>query len=122
MPHFPAHVIAGVALLAATLGLQAFTPNRLIHRKLRLSVLVLIAFLALDLFLILSPASASGDQPRSFEHLLFALAAINLVVVGALNPITADRAPDRFPSIVQDAIVVAAFLLVATFVMQEKFL
>jgi len=121
MAHFPAHAIAGVAVLTATLALQAFTANRLVRRKLRLSVFVLIAFLALDLFLVLSPA-APGAQAQSFEHLLFALALINLIVVAALNPITADRVPDRFPAIVQDALIVGAFLLIATFVMQEKLL
>lgn len=123
MPYVATLVVAGVVLLAATLGIQAFTANRLIRRKLRLSVAALIAFLALDLFLVFSSGAAARDpRLRSIEHLLLALATINLLVVAALNPLRVDRAPDRFPSIVQDAIVVGVFLLVATFVMQEKFL
>src|SRR3970282_1813273 len=39
-----------------------------------------------------------------------------------INPLRVDRTPERFPAIVQDAIVVALFALVATFVLREKFL
>jgi small-conductance mechanosensitive channel len=59
---------------------------------------------------------------RGIDSLLVALAVINFVVVVAINPLRHDRIPARFPNIVQDAIVVGLFLIVATSVLQEKFL
>jgi acetylornithine deacetylase/succinyl-diaminopimelate desuccinylase-like protein len=58
----------------------------------------------------------------SIGQLLFAFAAIHFVVLVAVNPLRADRVPDRFPTIVQDVIVFTVFALVATLVLQEKFL
>ena len=39
-----------------------------------------------------------------------------------VNPLREDRIPERFPTIVQDVIVFSLFMLVATLVMDEKFL
>ncbi len=59
---------------------------------------------------------------RTAEPLALALALVNLVVVGLLNPWRADRVPDRFPHILQDAIVIALFAVAATIILQEKIL
>jgi CRP-like cAMP-binding protein len=56
------------------------------------------------------------------ERLLLALGAIGFAVTVAINPLSDDRIPARFPAILQDAVVVGLFLVVATVVMQEKFL
>jgi hypothetical protein len=37
-PHYPAHLIAGVAAFAATLVVSTFTLNDLVRRKLKLSL------------------------------------------------------------------------------------
>ena len=63
-----------------------------------------------------------GQQIRSFNPLLLAFGLATLVVVVAINPWREDRLPDRFPTIVQDAIVIALFGIVATLFMQEKVL
>ena len=44
------------------------------------------------------------------------------MLIVALNPLRDDRVPDRFPTIVQDAIIVALFVVVATVVLKEKIL
>ena len=39
-----------------------------------------------------------------------------------INPLRVDKVPERFPTIVQDAIVIGLFAIVATFVLDEKFM
>src|SRR6202035_2160099 len=59
---------------------------------------------------------------RTFNPLILAFGVATLVVVIAINPWREDRVPDRFPTIVQDAIVIAVFALVAILFMQERIL
>lgn len=123
MAHFPGHLIAGVVLVVAALALQAVTANQLIKRKLRLTVLLASAYILLNLFLARAGVAPEvQSRLESIEQLLLALAVINLLVVAGLNPLREDRVPDRFPNIVQDALIVGLFVIVATVVMQEKFL
>jgi small-conductance mechanosensitive channel len=121
----------GVAALAATLLVSSVSVNRLVRRKLRLSTFLLGAYVVLHLVLAVQPElvaattdarRALAEQLRSFEHLALAAALINLVVVTLINPLRVDRIPDAFPSILQDAIVVALLVLVATFVFEDKLL
>ncbi|MDQ3068945.1 MAG: mechanosensitive ion channel family protein [Acidobacteriota bacterium] len=113
----------GVAFLLAMLGVAAVTKNRLVARKLRLSVYLAGAFLLLRVLLLratLEPALAS--QIQDIHYLLILLAGINAVIVLGLNPLRDDRVPDRFPAIVQDAAVIGVFLVVATLLFPEKLL
>jgi small-conductance mechanosensitive channel/CRP-like cAMP-binding protein len=112
---------AGVLLLA--LGVRAASVNRLVRRKLRLSSVLALAYVLVSYALgrfALSPDMAA--RVLSVNQLCLALAIINLIVVVAINPLRADRMPERFPNIVQDTIIIGLFLIVATVVMQEKFL
>ena len=59
---------------------------------------------------------------RSFEQLALAAGLINLLVVGVINPLRNDRCPDAFPAILQDAIIIGLFAVVATFVFDDKLL
>lgn len=114
--------IGAVAVLAA-LGIRAASVNRLVRRKLRLSFVLALVYLAGSAALSrlgLSPDMAG--RVLSVIQLCMALAIINLIVVVAINPLRADRVPERFPNIVQDTIIIGLFLIVATVVMQEKFL
>ena len=115
-------IIAG-ATLVATFGIYALSVNRLVRSKLRLSLLVLAGYLALSAFLAVTPVSAeAGARLQSIAHLLLALGITNLFVVLLINPWRVDKVPEKFPNIVQDAIVIGIFLVVATFVMEEKFM
>jgi small-conductance mechanosensitive channel/CRP-like cAMP-binding protein len=124
----PAHtheLVIGVVALALALLARAATINRLIRGKLRLSLLAFAAYLAATLLLMFGqfPAGAElADRIRSLGDLLLALGLVSLVVVLAINPWRVDRVPDRFPNIVQDAIIIAVFAIVATALMKEKFL
>ncbi len=75
---------------------------------------------ALAAYAPLPPGAA--QQIRTFSPLLLALGFAILVVVAAVNPWREDRLPDRFPTIVQDALIIALFALIATLFMQEKVL
>jgi small-conductance mechanosensitive channel/CRP-like cAMP-binding protein len=102
---------------------RALSRNRLVRRKLRLSILLFgvyaVVSAASEAF---APAAALAATVVSVNRLLFALASINLVVVAAINPLRADRVPERFPAIVQDTIIIGLFMMVATVALQEKFL
>ena len=130
MPHSPAHFIMGVAALAATLFVWSLTVNRLVKRKLKLSIFLLTAYVALHVVLLvrpdlfgapLSPADL-GSPIRPFERLALTASVINLLVIALINPLRTDRVRERFPAIVQDAIVIAVLLVVATFVFKEQLL
>ncbi len=122
MLYYP-HLIAGLVGFFTTLAVRSFTLNGLIRRKLRLSLAALAAYVVIDLFASRPGAAADlAARLQSIQDLLFALALINLLVVVVINPLRADRIPEHFPNIVQDAIIIGLFLVVATIVMQEKFL
>jgi small-conductance mechanosensitive channel/CRP-like cAMP-binding protein len=119
------HLIAAVATLAATAAVSSLTPNRLIRRKLRLSFALLGAYVVFHLALAVRPSldvAFGGDQFSSIERLAFAAALINFLVITFLNPLRADRVPDRYPAILQEFIVVGLVLLVATFVFHDTLL
>jgi small-conductance mechanosensitive channel/CRP-like cAMP-binding protein len=62
-----------------------------------------------------------GDL-QGLERLVFAAAVINLLVYALVNPLRADRVPDAFPSILQDAMVIGLLVLIATFVFEDRLL
>jgi small-conductance mechanosensitive channel len=117
-------VILGIAAIAAMLGTMSITVNRLVRRKLRLSVLLLAAFVASDLVLALIGgrlhlAAETAADLGAFARLAVAAALINAAVVLVINPLREDRVPDRFPTILQDAVVLALVLLASTFLSQQ---
>jgi len=119
-------VILGIAAVAAMLGMMSVTANRLVRRKLRLSVVLLTAFVLSDLFLLAYgsrlAASVSADtlaQIGAFARLAVAASIINALVTLIINPLRQDRVPDRFPTILQDAIVIALVLVASTFLSQQ---
>lgn len=118
MSHYPGHLIMGVAALAATLAIQSLTVNRMVRRKLRLSVALLVAYVLLNVILAavrVEYLNLTDDNLRAFERLAFAAALINLLVVSLINPLYADRVPERFPTILQDFLVIGLVLLSGTF-------
>lgn len=129
MPHYPTHLLMGVAALAATFALWSLTINRLVKRKLKLSFLLLAGYVALHLALLARPELAGADANadlasplRPLERLALTAAVLNLLVIGLINPHRRDVVRDRFPAIVQDAIVIGLLLIVATFVFNEQLL
>jgi small-conductance mechanosensitive channel/CRP-like cAMP-binding protein len=128
MPHYPGHLVIGVAALAATFVVSNFTVNRVVKRKLKVSLFLFAAYTAVNLLVLLRPdligtgKEAVDAELRAFERLAFAGAFINLLVISLLNPLRVDRVADRVPTILQDAIVIGLLLLISTFVFDEKLL
>jgi small-conductance mechanosensitive channel/CRP-like cAMP-binding protein len=115
--------VIGLGLFVLTLALRAWSVNRLVRRKLRLSLFLSLVYALINLALsqgLLADKIAASVQ--SVASLFLALSVTNLVVVVLINPLRVDRIPERFPNIVQDTIVTGLFLLIATFVLQEKLL
>jgi small-conductance mechanosensitive channel/CRP-like cAMP-binding protein len=119
------HFIVGATALAVTFAISRLTVNRLVQRKLRLTLVLLGAYVVAHAAVALQPALRSTfDDPQflSLERLAFAAGLINLLVIGFLNPLGADRVPDRYPAILQEFIVIGLLLVVATFVFHDKLL
>ncbi len=116
-------LIIGIALFGIALALRGASVNSLIRRRL-LTAGVLFALYALAAAL-LARARLSADvaaQLATLSPLLLAFGVASLVVVVAINPWREDRLPDRFPTIVQDAIIIVLFALIAILFMPEKIL
>lgn len=116
-------ILVGLVLLLVTLALRGASANRLVRSRLLTSCLLF------GVYAIAAALAAYGPLPpdvaqqlRSFDPLLLVFGLVTLVVVVTINPWREDRLPDRFPTIVQDAIVIALFAIVATLFMQEKVL
>ena len=116
-------IVVGIALLLLTLALRGASVNRLVRSRLLTSSLLFGTSAAAAALAAYGPLPAEvAQQIRSFNPLLLAFGLATLVVVLTINPWREDRLPDRFPTIVQDAIVIALFAIVATLFMQEKVL
>ena len=102
------------------LGIMSVTANRLIRRRFRLSVVLTVLYLAADVATTLYPlAAATIQQVNSFGKLALVAAVINAAVLLLINPIRQDRVPERFPLILQDAIILGLVLFAATFISAE---
>ena len=55
MLHVPGHLLLSVAAFAVTLGFRSLTVNRLVKRKLRLSLVLLVGSMAISLLLAVYP-------------------------------------------------------------------
>jgi small-conductance mechanosensitive channel/CRP-like cAMP-binding protein len=116
-------ILIGIGLLLLTLALRGASANRLVRSRLLTSCVLFGAYAiaaALVAYAPLPPDAA--QQIRSFNPLLIVFGLATMAVVVAINPWREDRLPDRFPTIVQDAMVIALFAIVATLFMKEKVL
>src|SRR5262245_30072632 len=118
------HLVFGVLALLVAVAISALTVNRLVRRKLKLSLLLLGAYVVVHIVLGLELAADATVEGQliSIERLAFAAGLINLAVISLLNPLREDRVPDRYPAILQDFIVIALLVLVATLVFHDKLL
>src|SRR2546427_1909038 len=117
-------MITGLTLLLVTVVLRGATAkNRHIGRKLTVSAVMfgLYAVAALALRYVALDADLQ-QHIRTFQPLLIVFGVVNLLVAILVNPWRDDRLPDRFPNIVQDAIVVLLFGVVATLLLRDRLL
>jgi small-conductance mechanosensitive channel len=114
-------MVLALALLIAAVLVRSASTNRHVRGRLLVSA-VMFGFATL-FTLALRFADLPGpfrDEVQLIEPLLIAFGAINAVVALAINPWKGDRLPDRFPTIVQDAIAIGLFAIVAGAVLQER--
>ncbi|HKY21417.1 MAG TPA: mechanosensitive ion channel family protein [Vicinamibacterales bacterium] len=117
----PLSLIAGFALLLASLGFRRATINRHIRGRLLLSASLFALYtLAGSGLHWLSLPDDTRQMLQAINPLLFAFAAINFIVTLSVNPWRLDRVPERFPNIVQDTLVIALFALVATLILRDR--
>ena len=114
-------MIPSLVLFIAVLILGAASPNRHIRNRLWVSGLAFGIYAALGAAIRYHLLTADMQQlVLMIQPLLLVFGAINGLVAAIINPWRVHRLPDRFPTIVQDAIVIGLFALGATFVLQEK--
>jgi small-conductance mechanosensitive channel len=100
--------------------MMSLTVNRLVRRKLRLSLILLLAYVAIDVATAVYLFSdTTHGQLTAFAKLALAAAIINAAVFLLVNPLRVDRVPEKFPTILQDAIVIVLVLLASTFLSQQ---
>jgi len=108
-------------IFAVTVAVYAATANRLVKRRLLLSLLLAGASTILSLTLRYAGLPPEMTvQAMGIDTLLQALAAINLLVIITINPLRTNKVPEHFPTIVQDAIIVVLFAFVSVIVLREK--
>jgi small-conductance mechanosensitive channel/CRP-like cAMP-binding protein len=120
----PAQVLAGLVVIALAFLARTLTLNRVIRSRVRITIVLAVVFVGINAALAAPSLVRPETRPLaiSVSQLVFALAAIHFLVLILVNPFREDRVPERFPTIVQDVIVVVIFMLIATLVMEEKFL
>ncbi len=112
-----------VGLIGAALAVRAVARNRHVQRRQRLTILLALGWVLVELGLgygVFPPAVAEHARPLAQVGL--ALAVINFLVVTLVNPIGDDRAPERFPVILQDTVIMVLFAVVATAILRERVL
>jgi len=123
-PLWMPHALWGLALAGLAAALMIAARDRLTRRRLRFTLLVTIAFLALHSALYAMPLVATSHRHliEGLEAMLLALALTNAIVTLVFNPWLSKSGGDRAPSIVQDVLVVALIGGVAYSVFGERVL
>jgi small-conductance mechanosensitive channel/CRP-like cAMP-binding protein len=114
-------MLVGAALFVVTLALRGASSNRHIRSRLMASAVAIAAYLAIASGLASGALAANLQaQLSTLQPLFLAFGVINAGVALLVNSWRVDRLPDRFPTIVQDAMVIGLFALAATLLLQEK--
>jgi small-conductance mechanosensitive channel/CRP-like cAMP-binding protein len=116
-------LIVGITVLLATLAVRGASVNRHIRRKLSISGVLFTAYTVAAVLSLYAPLPS--DIRRQIDivaPLLLAFGLVNVIVVLAINPWRVDRIPEKFPNIVQDALIIALFAVTATLFLQERVL
>src|SRR5581483_4425644 len=114
---------AGIVFLVVLLALRGASANRYVRGRLLVSSGLVALYALLEALRAYAPLSrALTGHLAAWAPLVLALGLIHALVALAINPWRSDRVPDRFPHIVQDAIVIALFAVAATLILQERIL
>ena len=114
-------MIPSLVLFIAVLILGAASTNRHVRSRLIVSALAFGAYAALAAAIRYQVLTAGMQhQVVTIQPLLLLFGAINGLIAVVINPWRVDRLPDRFPTIVQDALVIGLFAIGATMILQER--
>ena len=114
-------LIAGVLLSLIALALRSASVNRFVRRRLTISCGLFAVYAAANALVAFGRLPQGvADQIRTANPLLLAFGLSNALVVLAINPWRGDSIPERFPNIVQDAIVIGLFGLAAMIFLPDK--
>lgn len=117
----PQPMAVGFALFLLTVVLRSLTRNRHVRGRLTSSAAAFGFYTivaAAHAWQRLSPALT--DQLLTLQPLFMTFGVVNALVAVVINPWRDNRVPDRFPRIVQDAIVIVVFGFAATLLLQER--
>jgi len=114
-------MIIGAALLVIALAIRSATVNRYVRSRLAISAALFAAYAAASSLIAYGRLPASAvNQLHTAIPLFLAFGVANAIVVLVINPWRADRIPEQFPNIVQDAIVIALFGVAAMLFLPDK--
>jgi small-conductance mechanosensitive channel/CRP-like cAMP-binding protein len=114
-------MIIGIVLIFVTLAFYGASTNRHVRGRLRGAIVAFALYAILAATLRYSGLSGGMEEAlRLIAPLFLGFGGINALVALAINPWRIDRLPDRFPTIVQDTIVIALFAVVAAIILQER--
>ncbi|HEX4346542.1 MAG TPA: mechanosensitive ion channel family protein [Vicinamibacterales bacterium] len=115
-------LILGGALLVTALILRSAGTNRHVRGRLLFSALAFFVYAGCGVALTYRTISPELHQNivDFTGPLILAFGLINAIVALVVNPWRQDRLPDRFPTIVQDSIVIILFAVAATLILQER--
>ncbi len=112
---------AGLALFFTTLALRGASANRHVRGRLIASSFAFAAYALIGAAVSYLALSAGlRGQLAAIQPLLLAFGVINAAVALAINPWRSDGLPDRFPTIVQDFIVIGLFAVAMTVILQDR--
>jgi small-conductance mechanosensitive channel/CRP-like cAMP-binding protein len=113
-------IIASAVLVLAALAIHSLSLNRVARGKLRFAMALGASALALAAARLHPRVAAGVPADLHLAELLLALGIITAVSAALLNPLRHDRTSPRFPNIVQDAVIVLVFYIVATFAYRDS--
>src|SRR3954471_4600978 len=114
-------VVIGLVLLAVALAVRSVSGNRHVRGRLFGSAVAFGGYAVAHSVLLYGDLTPEfRQQIVSFAPLLLAWGLISSLVAIAINPWRGDRAPERFPNIVQDTLAIGLFTIASTVVLQEK--
>jgi len=114
-------LIAGFLLFFVAITLRSASANRFVRARLTVSCGLFAIYVAAAAFVVFGrPPAGVIEEIQTANPLLLAFGLANAFVVLAINPWREDRIPERFPHIVQDAMVIGLFGLAAMLFLPEK--
>ena len=115
------HFIAGAALWVAALTVYLVASNPALHRRLRVTLAVVLAAIAAHVVQMTAQLPATfGPNIFSIEKLLLTLGVIQAVITLLFHAWFSERPSERAPGIAQGALVLGVFLVVVTLAFPDQ--